>query len=137
MDLVVDANVLFAALIKDGLTAELLVDTRLKLHAPHYLIEEFKRYEQAILDKTHRDPGEFKAVLDVIMDRIEFVASKEFHHLVADAREICPDPADYEYVALAMHIDAPLWSNDSALLAMPGATVVSTTELVRILPKNI
>ena len=54
MKLVVDANILFAALIKEGVTAELLISDKLQLFAPKYLFEEFSKYEQLILNKTHR-----------------------------------------------------------------------------------
>ena len=54
MKLVVDANVLFAALIKEGSTAELLISDKLQLFAPEFLFTEFSKYEELILKKTHR-----------------------------------------------------------------------------------
>ena len=45
MDLVIDGNILFSALIKDSLTAELLFEKYLKLYAPDFMIEEFMKYE--------------------------------------------------------------------------------------------
>jgi predicted nucleic acid-binding protein len=41
MDLVVDANVLFSAAIKESSTAELILRDDLRLMAPEYLFEEF------------------------------------------------------------------------------------------------
>jgi predicted nucleic acid-binding protein len=41
MRLIVDANILFSALIKDSSTAKILVDDRLKFYAPEFLFEEF------------------------------------------------------------------------------------------------
>jgi predicted nucleic acid-binding protein len=52
MRLFVDANILFSALIKDSLTAKILVDDRLKLYTPEFLFEEFAKYEDYILKKT-------------------------------------------------------------------------------------
>ena len=43
MILVIDANILFSALIKNSLTAELLFEPTLKLYAPEFLIEEFMK----------------------------------------------------------------------------------------------
>ena len=45
-DLVVDANILFAALIRRGGTAELLLDRRLRLFAPEFLLQEFAKHEK-------------------------------------------------------------------------------------------
>jgi len=49
MRLIVDANILFAALIKDSSTAQLLVNVELKFYAPEFLFEEFAKYEDYLL----------------------------------------------------------------------------------------
>ncbi|MFO8052177.1 MAG: PIN domain-containing protein [Thermoplasmatota archaeon] len=59
MDLVVDANVLFAALIKDNKTAELLFKDIFHLYAPEFLLEEFEKHEDEIIDKSKRPRKEF------------------------------------------------------------------------------
>ncbi len=53
LKLVIDANILFAALIKGGLTAELIISDELQLFAPEFLLEEFSKYQDIILEKTH------------------------------------------------------------------------------------
>ena len=50
MRLIIDANVLFAALIKDSSTAQLLISDKLKFFAPEFLFEEFAKYEDYIQD---------------------------------------------------------------------------------------
>jgi len=54
MKLVIDANILFAALIKEGSTAELLISDKIQLFAPEFLFKEFSKYKNLILKKTHR-----------------------------------------------------------------------------------
>ncbi|MEJ2252311.1 MAG: PIN domain-containing protein [Candidatus Lokiarchaeota archaeon] len=66
MNLVVDANILFAALIKDGATAELLTNEKLQLFAPKFLFEEFTNYKELILKKTHRSPEDFSEYLKML-----------------------------------------------------------------------
>ncbi len=41
MKLVLDANILFVAFIKDTLTAELIINDKLQLYAPEFLLDEF------------------------------------------------------------------------------------------------
>ena len=48
MRLIIDANILFSALIKDSSTAKLLIDDKLKLYAPEFLFEEFAKYLKQI-----------------------------------------------------------------------------------------
>ena len=63
MKLVIDANVLFASLIRPSLTAQLLFDEKITLYAPEFLMEEFKKYEKMILEKTSRTNEEFNEFL--------------------------------------------------------------------------
>ncbi|MFX1575487.1 MAG: PIN domain-containing protein [Promethearchaeota archaeon] len=51
MKLNVDANILFAALIKEGLTAELLLSDKLQLFTPEFLLTEFSKYKDLIPKK--------------------------------------------------------------------------------------
>ena len=44
MELIVDANVLLFSLLKEAITRELLLDSRLRLFAPEHLILETSRH---------------------------------------------------------------------------------------------
>lgn len=45
MKLVVDANILFSCLIKEGKTIELFLNPFLKLYAPEFILREFEKYK--------------------------------------------------------------------------------------------
>ena len=77
MKLVVDANILFAALIKEGSTAELLISDKLQLFAPEFLFTEFLKYEKLILRKTGRSNEEFNQFLDLLKEQITIIPRKE------------------------------------------------------------
>ncbi|UCE73502.1 MAG: hypothetical protein JSV56_10800 [Methanomassiliicoccales archaeon] len=53
MDLVIDANILFAALIKDIITSDIMLHDDIHLYAPEYLIDEFEEYRNLIKGKTN------------------------------------------------------------------------------------
>lgn len=73
MDIVVDANILFAVLIKEGITAEI------------------------------------------------------------QAEEISPDKDDTLYIALAMKLKCPIWSNDKDLKKQSEVKIYSTKDIIEIL----
>lgn len=52
MELVIDANILFSALIKKSVTAELIFNENLMLYAPDFFIEEFVKYQELITKKN-------------------------------------------------------------------------------------
>ena len=130
MDLVVDANILFAALIKKGATAKLLYLDDLHLYAPEFLLEEFEKYRDLIMKKTSRSSEEFDRVLEVFSHRIYFVPKEETMSLIESARNISPDPDDAMYFAVALRVGASIWSNDKRLKGQESVPVYSTTDLI-------
>ncbi len=115
MDLVVDANILFAALIKAGITAELICRNDFHLYAPEFLLEEFEKYKEELLGKTERIESEFTMLLNFIQRRITFVPREEIEPLLEKALMISPDIKDITYVALALKLNVAIWSNDKNL----------------------
>jgi predicted nucleic acid-binding protein len=132
MELVVDANVLFSAAITDSKTAELMMRDNLKLYAPEYLFKEFAKYEDTLLEKTHRSEEDFQKFLKILEKRIELVPKEEFEHRLSEAREVTPDPDDAAYFALALHRQARIWSDDRDLQQQEEVDVLTTEELVKI-----
>jgi len=131
MKLVVDANILFAALIKEGSTAELLISDKLQLFAPEFLFTEFAKYEELILKKTHRSHEEFIQFLDLLKEQIIIIPKKEIIPFMDKAEKISPDPKDIVYLALAFALKSNIWSNDKKLKqGQEEITVFSTEELI-------
>lgn len=60
MELVVDANILFAALIKVSATSDLIVDNSLNLSSVEFIFSEFEKYKSLIKEKTERTEEEFE-----------------------------------------------------------------------------
>jgi len=132
MKLIVDANVLFSALIKDGLTAELLISDKLQLFAPEFLFTEFAKYEDLILRKTHRNEEEFNNFLEILKEQIFIVPKKEIIPFMDEADKISPDPKDTVYLALAIALKSNIWSNDKKLKqSQTKIHIFSTEELLK------
>jgi len=132
MKLVVDANILFAALIKEGSTAELLISNKIHLFAPEFLFEEFSKYKELILKKTHRSNEEFNQFLDILKNQITIVPKKEITPFIDKAEKISPDPKDTIYLALALALKSNVWSNDKKLKeGQNKVNVLSTEELIK------
>ena len=52
MQLVIDANTIFSALIKNGVTSDLIVDNSLTLDSVEFLFTEFEKYKDMIKEKV-------------------------------------------------------------------------------------
>lgn len=135
MELVIDANILFAALIKNDVTSDLLVEGTLKLYSTEYILSEFGKYVNLIKDKTERTDEEFERFLEIIEKRITFLPFEDIKEFVGKAKAISPDSKDVPYIALALKLNIPLWSNDKNLKAQDRVKVYSTGEILKILKK--
>jgi len=92
--------------------------------------EEFEKYRDLIIEKTERPDIEFEELLAVYMRRINFVPSEEIEPYLSEARKISPDPNDAVYFAVALKVNASLWTNDAILKKQDRIKVYSTKELL-------
>ncbi len=133
MKLVIDANILFAALIKGSLTADLIISDELQLYAPEFLLEEFSKYQNRIIEKTHRSKENFETFLQVLKEYIAFIPQKNITPFLEKANVFSPDPKDSVYLALALVLKSAVWSNDKKLKEEQNhVKVLSTEDLIKI-----
>lgn len=132
MDLVIDANILFSVLIKEGKNEDLIFNNDIHLFAPEFIFEEFNKYETLLLDKTQRTEEEFSHLLDILKKKIQTIANEETAKYFQKALEISPDKKDADYFALAMKLNCPIWSNDKDLKNQDRIEIYSTEDLLKM-----
>jgi predicted nucleic acid-binding protein len=133
MELVIDANVIISALISSsGETSKMLFSDRLELYAPEHLMDEIDRHKKEISEKSGLSTEEINMLLSLISLNLKVIPFPEFREFIKKSSEICPDPNDIEYFALALKLKCPLWSNDKAL-KQSSLKVLTTQEVLGIL----
>ena len=133
MDLVVDANEIFAALIKESKAYELIFDERLHLFSTEFFFTEFEEHSKEIREKTGKTEEELNNLLDVLIKRIALVPMEELLPYLDEAEKISPDPDDVAYIALALKLKCAIWSQDRKLKENQSKVqVYSTEDLVRM-----
>ena len=132
MDVIIDANILFAALIKESITSDLLFKNNLHLYAPEFIFEEFKKYKELIKKKTKRTEEEFYKLLDLFGRRINLIPKEETKQFIKAARIISPDKKDTAYFALALKLKCGLWSNDKKLKKQNIVMIYFTEDLINM-----
>jgi len=133
MELVIDANILFAALIKDGTTATLLFHEDLKFYSPEFVIDEFLKYSGLIQKKMKRTGEEFMLITHQLYQVINVIPEEEYEHFIDGAKNISPDDKDVMYFALALKMKCGIWSNDRVLKEQDTVVVYTTKELLSLL----
>ncbi|MGE0793070.1 MAG: putative toxin-antitoxin system toxin component, PIN family [Candidatus Woesearchaeota archaeon] len=133
MNLVLDANILFAALIKNSTTTKLLFNSNLKLYTSKFIFEEFEKYKSLILRKTKKSEKELELILDILKEIIYIVSIDEYFEYIERAKDISPDPKDMDYIALALKLNCSIWSNDKELKNQNFVKIYSTKDILDIL----
>ena len=127
MKIVVDANILFAALIKDSKTSSLFLVDDLEFFAPDFLFVEYEKYKDVILEKTSRSKKDVQKYLNFLRRTITIIPERDFKDLFKEFKLISPDPKDIPYLALSKKIKASIWSNDKNLKENQSLIEVLTT----------
>lgn len=139
LELVVDTNVLLAALLKEAVSRELLLDSRLRLFAPEHLIFETQKHLKANSELRRRirlTSEDLEDLFFLLTESIETVPEEEFASRMPQAFKIAPHREDAPYVALGLALNIPIWSNDKGMCLQDQVRVYSTKELVAILGRR-
>ena len=136
MELVLDANVLVAAFLRSATTRELLLDERLTLWVPEHGLTEAERV--LTTPRLRRRLGtlsiaDVRLLLARFTLRVRVLPASAYQHHLAHAQRMAPHAEDAPYLALAMHLRLPLWSNDLALKDQNILPVYTTEEVLALL----
>ena len=115
MNLTVDANILFSALLKDSATRSLILNRQLKLYAPRFLILEYAKYSAELRKRSGLGEKDFTEISKRIVRRIRLVSDGEIKPYYEAALGLVSDRKDAPYVACALAVGSELWSNDRHL----------------------
>lgn len=133
MELVVDANILLAGFMKNAVTRELFLDSRLKLHAPEHLIYETRRHLLGNSDLKRRiglSSGQIKEIWFLLTQNIESHAQEDYRKTYPSAFHIAPHPENAPYLALALSMGISVWSNDKGMKTQDKVRVLTTQEVL-------
>lgn len=129
MKATVDANVLFSALLKQGLTRRIWFSPQMELFAPAFLLEEFRKYDSFLQKKFSGTPQEFLALCEKLFSQVRFVPDNELKPFLPAAASLSNDPKDWLYLACALKENTEIWSNDKEFKKQKRIKTATTTEL--------
>ncbi len=115
MKLIVDANRVVSALIRDGSTRSAILKTGAALYAPEFLQEEIARHLPALAQRIGVTPEELTVILTPLLKRIEWVSEAAYRSNMEEAKRAIEtvDPKDVPYLACALAVAADaIWSHD-------------------------
>ena len=132
MKIVIDSNILFAALIKESTTRWIILFLEADFYFPEPLFEEVKKYKKLIEEKSGLNEAEFSQNLKKILEYVSIIPTEDLQKYLEEATKIMEkiDPKDSVVLAAALSVkDCIIWSSDKDLTGQVKAKTVSTKEL--------
>ena len=134
MNFIVDASVLFSALIKRNFTFDLLEtlsDRGHRLYSPMYLLEEINSKRERLLKFSKLTGSELDFMIEFLLGKITIVPEYEYAPLFSEARRLAPHTKDVPYFALALRLRCAIFSDEKAFKNQSKVKIYSTSELVK------
>ena len=142
MRFVADSNILFTFFWKNSVFNKLSEKQELNLYSPEYALEEISKYAYDIMQKAKITKNEFKNKREKLTRIIQFVSLNEYSELLKKMHDIIKNlpqdeydelTKDIDFLALALKLNCPIWSNDKLLKKQNFINVLSTKEIISLI----
>ncbi|HLC45508.1 MAG TPA: PIN domain-containing protein [archaeon] len=134
MILVIDTNRIIAALIRDSYSRKLLLDDRLSFYTPFIARAELEEHKPLLLKRTGLTSTEFDALLERVLQRTSVMHELLLAEKYPIARRVMAkiDIDDAQFVAAALTLDCPIWSDDKHFQRQKAVKVFTTKDLLEL-----
>ncbi len=136
MIIIIDANILFSALIKNSRTREIILKSDEFFLFPSYIFIETQKYKEELLQKSRMPEKDFNELFQLILNKVLIVPNGVLVPYKKEAFEILRDidPKDVLFVACALaYPGSIIWSNDKHLKKQTRVNVLTTEEIIDVL----
>jgi len=127
---VVDANILFSALLKAGLTRRLWFHPGLECFCPEFILREALKHDSELRQKYKGGVGDYERLRHCLLRQVRIVPDDVLKPYLPAAAALSGDKNDWLYLACALAVDAPIWSNDKEFKKQKRVKTFSTAELM-------
>jgi|SRR3989344_541886 len=131
MKLVVDTNVVYSVFSKDPFITEFIIENELSLFSVKELLEELVKDASKICKIIKCSFEEFEEIIGLFPEIIEFISSKQ--ESLKKAESLISHKNDAPFLALALELNIPIWSNDRHFKEQSEIKVYTTEELKKLL----
>lgn len=124
--------------MKESLTRELLLSSKFILYVPKIVFNEIFSHLDELCSRSKLTKNDLLTILNILLEHIIVVEENLYEDLLIKAYNICKqfDAKDAPFIALAMKLKIPIWSNDKDLQTKQKVVKVYNTQEIINLPKS-
>jgi predicted nucleic acid-binding protein len=132
MRLVVDSNILFAALIRNSTVRHLFFHMDAELFLLQVNFDEVNAHKDELIQKSKSGEDSFRMLFDALVSKCHIIEDELLFSKMDEADKIMSsiDPDDSPFIAAALETGADIWSDDSHFKKQTKVTVFTTKELM-------
>jgi predicted nucleic acid-binding protein len=133
MKLVLDTNIVIAALLRDSAIRRYMLRTHNSLYVPEFVFYEIEEHRDELLTKTGLSDGEFNLVLSLLQKYLHIIPDKSLIKYKKEAEAVIAkiDRDDVPIVAAALACNGSrIWSDDAHLRKQRKVPVLRTAEVL-------
>jgi predicted nucleic acid-binding protein len=133
MNIVMDSNILFAALIRNSTTKKIILDYEGFFLFPSLIFEEMQKHKHELLDKSGMTINDFNLLLSLLLKKVIIIPKEKLLPFKQQADELVKDidPEDSIFVACALAYKAALWTDEKQLKKVKKITVIDTKKMMK------
>ena len=134
MPIIIDSNIIIAALIKDSTTRKLIIDLYPDVYFQEEMLKEINKHKNIIKKKARIDEQEFGDIFHNLFRYIKILPNEKIIENKEKAMGIMQgiDPEDYLLLAAAFCFDnAVIWSDDPHLKKQTVIKTCTTAEIIK------
>lgn len=135
MRLIADTNIAFSLLKKGSFTRRLAHKYSLDLYSHKFILEELEEHSEELCELLQVSENKFERIKD-ILSRLVNLKVKVSPQQLNWAKSLISDPDDTPYLALALKLNCPIWSEDPHFKEQSVREVFTTKELKDFLESN-
>ena len=134
MNIVIDTNIFISALIKDGMTRNLIISSKDSLLIPEFEFDEIEKHKKEILEKSKLSESELNNLFSNLLKYVAVIETEKVIGYRGEAFEIIGkiDKDDVIFVATVLAFNAAIWSEDSDFQKQNKIKVLTTKDIIKI-----
>ena len=134
MNIVIDTNIFISALIKDGMTRNLIISSKDSLLIPEFEFDEIEKHKKEILEKSKLSESELNNLFSNLLKYVAVIETEKIIGYRGEAFEIIGkiDKDDVIFIATALAFNAAIWSEDSDFQKQNKIKILTTKDMIKI-----
>lgn len=138
MNIVIDTNIFISALIKNGLTREIIINSPFNFFIPEQELIEIKKYEKLLIGKSETSEEDLRDLIRKLLKYINIIRNDNLIEYKFEADEIMSkiDNDDVQFIAAALSLKCPIWSEDKHFQKQKEIKILTTKDILKLYSKK-